>query len=362
MQPRVLQYLLDRACALRQPASGTLELTGRCNLSCKMCYIHRQEADRTVAQRELPTQTWLQLIRQAQQAGTLTMLLTGGEPLLRPDFGEIYTACRRAGFLVSVNTNASLMAQPHFDLFEKNRPFLLNISLYGADDETYEKICGQKGIFTRVKENILRLRRLDLPVKINYTVTAENFHQRQPIYDFARENGCLVQQTSYLFPPVRSCAGCGEVYGRVDGATAGQMQFACEQTRYTEAELRQRLRQRGQSQYQPPAGEETSMHCRAGKSAWWITYDGRLQLCGMIRSPGVCVKELPFSEGWEALTQRRQEILLPQACAECTDRSWCEVCAAICLSENCGAEPPRYICRKTGAYRAAAEQWLKESD
>ncbi len=358
MEPNVLQYLLDKACVMGKPVSGTFELTGRCNLSCRMCYIHQASADPAVAQRELPTQTWLDLIAQAQKCGTLTMLLTGGEPLLRPDFAEIYTACRRAGFLVSVNTNGSLLTERHFSLFQQIRPFLLNISLYGADDETYERICGQKGIYSRVRENILRLRQLDLPVKINYTVTKENFHQRDEIFAFAREHGCLIQETSYLFPPVRSCTGCNG-YQRVDPQTAGQMQFACEQARYPASELRERIQKRAASQYPSYPGEECGIHCRAGKSAWWITYDGTLQICGMMPAPSADLKKLPFSDAWAAVTAQRQDVLLPQACAHCRDRTWCEVCAAICSAEACGAEPPAYLCQKTATYRAAAERWLE---
>lgn len=129
MQSGYLQYVLNKAYRNKIAASGTLELTARCNLSCKMCYIHRAENDAEALAQELPTAFWLDMIRQTREAGTLTMLITGGEPLLRKDFREIYFACKKAGFLVSINTNGTLLRDEDIAFFAQYPPVRVNISL-----------------------------------------------------------------------------------------------------------------------------------------------------------------------------------------------------------------------------------------
>ena len=337
MPQSYLQYLLDKGCALRLPVSGTMELTGRCNLSCRMCYIHQAAQDAAVVGRELETAQWLHLARQLQAAGTLTLLLTGGEPMLRQDFDEIYTRCKRLGFLLSVNTNATLLTPARFELLRQNRPLILNVSLYGASEETYFRLCGVRGLYVRVRANLLELRRLEIPVKLNYTVTAENFPEREAIFAFARENGISIQQTTYLFPPVRAlCGGAGY------GADA----------------LAARLRSRQDAQ--PETCGENTMHCRAGVSSFWITYDGALQACGMLPAPALNLRELPFAEAWARLKAGRDAIRLPGKCLLCAERARCEVCAAVCCAEGGFDEPPDYICRKTARYGALCEAFLQE--
>ena len=100
------QRLFARADMLGVPLSGTFELTPRCNFRCKMCYIHRAEHDAAARAAERSAAQWLALAEQCCREGTLMLLLTGGEPLLRPDFREIYTGCKRMGLVLSVNVAA----------------------------------------------------------------------------------------------------------------------------------------------------------------------------------------------------------------------------------------------------------------
>ena len=104
------------------PLSGTFELTARCNLGCRMCYIHRRENDAAARAGELTAAQRLALAEDCRDAGTLLLLLTGGEPFLRPDFREIYTGCRRMGMLVSINSNATLIDGGAVDFLAADPP------------------------------------------------------------------------------------------------------------------------------------------------------------------------------------------------------------------------------------------------
>ena len=72
------------------PLAGTFELTSRCTLDCKMCYIHKGICNKEAQSREKSTEWWLKLAEECKKRGTLNLLLTGGEPLIRNDFKDIY--------------------------------------------------------------------------------------------------------------------------------------------------------------------------------------------------------------------------------------------------------------------------------
>ena len=78
------QLLFAKAGSRGVPLSGTFELTPRCNLDCRMCYIHRRENDAAALRGEASAAEWLALAEECCREGTLLLLLTGGEPLLRP--------------------------------------------------------------------------------------------------------------------------------------------------------------------------------------------------------------------------------------------------------------------------------------
>ena len=91
------------------PISGTFELTARCNFNCPMCYVHLQQDDIDARGKELTAQQWIELGRQAKDAGMVFLLLTGGEPFVRKDFFEIYDALKQMGLLISINSNGSML-------------------------------------------------------------------------------------------------------------------------------------------------------------------------------------------------------------------------------------------------------------
>jgi len=362
-----LEYVFDKAGIMRIPVFGTLELTARCNLSCKMCYIHEKENDPLVLQKEQPTEFWLDFIEQAQAMGTLLVLITGGEPLLRKDFKEIYLACKKAGLLVSVNTNGTLISSEYVEFFQKYPPFKLNISLYGASSTSYEALCGIGQMYERVSGAIRALRAANVPVKINYTVTEFNHNDTKQIYDFAKELGVPVQHTTYMFPAVRAaengvCSSC-----RVCAEQAAAYAVACDREKFPPEIFMQRAKALAEGYDLPKVGDEDPLRapkerifCRAGVCSFWLTYDARLLPCGMLHCPSVPL-DRPFAELWETLKELTQEIYLPQKCSDCKKRPYCEVCAAVCYGENGRFdEVPEYMCRKTEAFLKQMNTIYKE--
>ena len=91
-EPMLSRYLHQKAAAAGFPVAGNFELTPRCNFNCKMCYVHLTEAQQQQRGKELTAEQWLSIGESACREGLVFLLLTGGEPTLRPDFMEILSA------------------------------------------------------------------------------------------------------------------------------------------------------------------------------------------------------------------------------------------------------------------------------
>ena len=116
-----------------------LELTERCNNNCVHCYINQPENDLSIKQRELSTDKIKAVLKEAADLGCLTVRFSGGEPLLREDFTDLYLYARHLGLKVIIFTNAALLTPTAVDLFSRIPPLKkIQITLYGIKQKTYE--------------------------------------------------------------------------------------------------------------------------------------------------------------------------------------------------------------------------------
>ncbi len=221
--PQMLTYLHERGRRLGLPTAGTFELTARCNFNCKMCYVHLTEEEQRRRGQELTAEEWIALGEAAAKAGTIFLLLTGGEPTLRPDFAEIYRALHKMGMMISVNSNGYLMDEKAVALFREETPTRVNISLYGTENETYRRLCGVP-TYDRIVRNIGALREAGVEVKVNLSLTPDNIGEMEKIVAQARSMDAQIQATPYMFPPVRRDLGSVGENFRMPPEQAGEFQ------------------------------------------------------------------------------------------------------------------------------------------
>ena len=127
--------------------SFDLEVTARCNNNCRHCYINLPADDASVKKKELSLSQIKKIVDQAVDLGALWCLVTGGEPLLREDFFEIYLYLKKKGLLVSVFTNAALITNEHINLFKKYPPRDIEVTVYGTTKGIYEQVTRKPGSF-----------------------------------------------------------------------------------------------------------------------------------------------------------------------------------------------------------------------
>ncbi|MCL2252963.1 MAG: radical SAM protein, partial [Lachnospiraceae bacterium] len=158
-------------CARRHiPLRGTFELTPRCNFHCKMCYIHMTPLEISERnKRELKTAEWIRIAEDAIDNGTLNLMITGGEPLIREDFADIYREINQMGFIIGLNTNASLLDEKYYRLFSKYPPTTVSVTVYGADRETYKSVTGNSDNFDKTIRGLEYLQ--DIPTNLDIKAT-----------------------------------------------------------------------------------------------------------------------------------------------------------------------------------------------
>ncbi len=350
-----ISKLLSEADKKSIPLSGAFELTSRCSLDCKMCYVHRKENDCEAIKQEKDTEWWINLTEEAKKAGMFMLLITGGEPLLRKDFEEIYLNAKKSGLLVSVNTNGMLIDDSKVKFFEDNLPQKLNISLYGASEETYRELCGNGKAYKKVVDAIVKLKESGVNVKINYTVTQYNRHDAEKIYEFANELKIPVQTVTYMFPPVRA----GGEADRMSPEEAAKAQFDCHMFNWGEEKFRKHLEIKANLVRKPKETESDgeTIPCRAGLSTFWVTWDGKMSPCGMITEPIFEIHN--FNDAWSCIKDSRKKIFLPSECLNCELRSYCDMCAAVPLAETGEfGKVPEYACKKAAEFKRLCDKFL----
>ena len=161
----------------RTPLSASIELTHRCNLRCVHCCHAPGEIPFESAGLEMPTSFWLEQIDTLADRGCLNLLMTGGEPLLRPDFGKIYTHAKSKGLIVTVFTNGTLISEEHLDLFEEYPPRAVEITLYGATTGTCEAVTGSAEAYEATLRGIERLESRGIRIRLKTLLLTLNIHE-----------------------------------------------------------------------------------------------------------------------------------------------------------------------------------------
>ncbi|MGV8110545.1 radical SAM protein [Methanospirillum sp.] len=132
-----------------------IELTERCNNRCIHCLINQPEDDQNTASREMDTAFIHDLLRQAADLGCMTVRFTGGEPLLRPDFVDLYTAARKLGMFVILFTNARLITPDIASLLSRMPPGKpVEVTVYGMHPASYDAAAGVKGAYDEFKQGV----------------------------------------------------------------------------------------------------------------------------------------------------------------------------------------------------------------
>ena len=344
----------------RKVFSFDIEVTARCNMGCAHCYINLPAGDRAAREKELTLGEIGRIADEAIELGALWVLISGGEPLLRDDFAEIYLLLKRKGLLVSVFTNATLVRPEHVELFRKYPPRDLEVSVYGATKETYERVTRRPGSFDAFLRGLCLLEEGGVRVRLKSMALRSNVHELPAMSAFCRAH----TKDYYRFDPV--------LHSRFDGNPARNAEIAAERLSPDEVAAVERADAERFGALEKNCNDlidESFLRndvdhlflCGAGNGSFNVGYDGTFRLCSSLWAPGTTcdLRNVSLREAWEELVPRvramrssNPEFL--ETCRKCPIINLCLWCPAHAHLE-CGAMDRRidFFCRVAHA-RAAA--------
>jgi len=348
------------------------ESTAGCNLACIHCR-RITVADQLLPQ-DLSTQESFDLIDQIAAFGRPIFVLSGGEPLFRPDIFDIARHATDAGLIVALATNGTLIDAETAAKIKEAGIRRVSVSFDGADAETHDIFRGQ-GAFDLAIAGMGHLRDIGVPYQINTTVARHNVHQMPETLALAKGLGAVALHLFLLVP-----VGCGveiaddqqisaseyedvlnwmydaEIEGGIElKATCAPHYFRIVRQRQVEERRQGIFRERPQSMHRqkhaggghPGSGQghpggnghpgrrhamnAMTKGCLAGTGVVFVSHRGEIFPCGYLPLEAGNIRREPFQKIWEQsplFTDLREPDLLGGKCGICEFKRICSGCRA----------------------------------
>ena len=348
---KVEKILCEKASLNKVPISGAIELLPLCNMNCGMCYIRLTKEEMESCGRLRTADEWIEVAKQMKQAGTLFVLLTGGEPFLYKDFDKIYNALRNMGIIVTINTNGTLINEEIADMLAENKPRRVNITLYGMSNDTYAKICKNPKGFDQTINGIKLLKERNIDVKMNVSLIEENKMELPLMLKIASELDVPIDIDTYMFPKTKGIKSDFKEDCRINPKEVANIDVAIRYNTETEESfMRNRIDFLSKYEWaknsEPP--KEIPMLCRGGKSSFWVDWRGNMCPCVFLENIKINLFENSFSKCWDYIIEESSKLFMPKRCVSCDKREVCQVCIASVYCENGNLEKsPKYLCDLT---------------
>ena len=337
------RYLDYKAREKGVPICGQFELTPLCNFSCRMCYVHLN-ADQLAGQEVMSPARWKELMRQAWEAGMMHVTLTGGECLAYPGFEDIYLYLQSLGCDVSILTNGYLLDERRIEFFRQRMPAMIQITLYGWNDDVYERVTGQRA-FTTVSANARKAVEAGLPVSLSITPSK---YLGDDVLETVRVAASITKaysvNGSIFFPREET----GRSLQRDDSDADQYVRIYRLMN-----ELEGRETKEIDPAKLPAAGgnahecDGCGLRCGGGRSGFVMNWKGTLMPCNRLD----CIHAYPlkdgFKEAWAKVNREANSWPRVPECENCAYRAVCNHCAANVLKYAEPGKQPVELCEFT---------------
>jgi len=339
----------------RVPLSGSIELDLRCNLRCLHCYRDGEWPKGILETNEVKS-----ILDQIAEAGTIWLLLTGGEIFLRPDIFEIYDHARKLGLLVTLFTNGTMITERIADRLQKDPPNAVEISLYGFTKETYEAVTGIPGSREKCYRGVDLLHERGIPLKLKTVAMRTNKHELHDMARFAESKGLRFKFDTMINPNFdRSQVPCN-VRLSPDEVVDIEFSFPGWQEDF--------------QHYSEPRKEFRSSKlfvCGAGSRTFHVDPYGNMKMCILLREPEFSLRHMSFRQIWNEMFPPVYSRMRSPAhqCNSCNLVSVCGKCPAWSQMEKGDMEARvEWSCEvghrrgeKLGMYQGPVDQYTRKT-
>ncbi len=343
-----------------------IELTERCDNDCVHCCINLPAGDAAARAREMPTAKVKEILRQAADLGCMQVRFTGGEPLLRPDFEELYLFARRLGLKVLIFTNARHVTPALVDLLARIPPLVtIEVTVYGMHAESYEAVTRAPGSFAQFRRGVDLLLERRIPFVVKSALLPQNRAELGEFETWAATIPWMTKAPGHsMFFDLRNRRDDPEKNRLVESLRLTPEEGVAVLTRDADR-YRKGMKEFGSKFMRPPG--DVLFGCGAGAGLSVDAY-GRAQPCMGVRAPGLTVDlaEKTLSDALDHFsTLREMRATNPEylrRCARCFLKGLCEQCPAKSWAEHGTYDTPvEYLCDVAHA-QARWLGWLKDGE
>jgi len=335
------------------PLLGSLdmELTERCNNNCIHCYINLRADDLTARERELSTEEIKGILREAASLGCLRVRLTGGEPLLRDDFEELYLFSRKLGLKVLLFTNATLITPHLAELFASIPPLeKIETSFYGLKKESYEAVTRTPGSFEAAWRGIHLLLERKVPLIVKSALLPPNKDEVEKFEAWASTVPWMDKPPSYsMFFDLR-CRRDSEEKNRLIESLRPSSEQGLRVLNRRKEEYIKEVREFC-SKFMAIQGDRL-FSCGSGVGSGCVDPYGYFQPCIMLRHPDTVydlkkgsLKDAMINFFPKLRDMKASDPHYLERCAKCFLKGFCEQCPAKSWMEHGTLDTPvEYLC------------------
>ncbi len=285
--------------------SVLLELTYACNLDCAFCYN-----DLALEGKRLSLAQYRELLEDLASLSALNVTLTGGEPLAHPQFYEIGGYARELGFVVRLKSNGhALNEKVARRIRDEIDPFIVEVSLHGAQPATHDRQTRVPGSFARLVENIRAMKAIGLRVKVNSVLTTWNESEVEAMLALCEALGAPLQ----IDPEVKPRDDGDTSPLRIAASSAGLARYKRALARQHQSEAGHTEERDSVDSFVASARRETTngtdKHCGAGSNNLTVDPYGNVLPCVQWRVPVGNLHQSRVTEIWSsslALAEVRQ--------------------------------------------------------
>lgn len=299
-----------------------LELTERCPYNCVHCFCPRDSQEQEMSASEIKS-----YLDQLFELGTLFLTITGGEPLIRKDFDEIYVYAKKRGFLINLFTNAFLIDESKISLFREYLPYNIDITLYGRSKNTYETYVQKRHSFKIFCNNLEKLKNNNIPYRLKTPISKINLKEVDLLISFA-ERHC----DNYNYTPF--------ITSKLNGDRS-PLKYRCSPKEIVDIEDKDpQKREEWIKVINNKSDKEsicTGLKCSQGLTDIVIDAYGNAFFCNLLRYRGINLKGHTIKYCWDYLIRQREffnEIVRDSECATCDLWYICNWCPGYSLLEN----------------------------
>ncbi len=333
------------------PFLVAFNLTKRCNLSCAHCYLDA-EILKNGSTDELSTDEVKRAISDIAKVGPECMIvLTGGEPLLRPDIEELSAHASKLGLMVVIGSNGITLTAERVKRLKKSGVAGIGLSIDSLDPQKHDDFRGRRGAWLKTMAAIDACRRQGLAFQIHFSVTDHTADEIDDMISFARQAQALVLNVFFLV-----CTGRGEKYTDISIENYDKVLKRVVEAAHDEKQLMVRAKCaphfKRLALELDPEWPITMAHgyeaggCIAGTRYARVTPEGEVTPCPFIETSGGSLRHNSFSDIWqdgEIFTALRQP-QLEGRCGICEFQKLCGGCRARPLARSNNLMGEDFLC------------------